>query len=79
MPRQHVTIIKLYGPVAEEFDRQRAELEDETGEDLSNPLFVAYMLDIRRRLAKQLRSDEVDSHAQEILGHDDPEPKGEVS
>jgi hypothetical protein len=84
-------IIKLTVPeVQAEFERQRHELElnaklKGSHEPLTNEMFIAYLLDIRKAAMemKQVNitpaHDLVDEHAQEILGHDDPEPKGTVN
>lgn len=79
-------IIKLMIPeVQSEFARQKKELELNNGEEMSNELFISYMLDIRKaalamkQVNIKMDPDIVDEHGMEIIGHDDPEPKGEVS
>lgn len=63
-------------------------------EPLTNEMFIAYLLDIRKaamemksvevslpaisKVKTKKPRDLVDEHAQEIIGHDDPEPKGTV-
>lgn len=72
-------IIKLNDPGTQsEFERQRVELELNHRESLSNEMFIAYLLDIRKA-AMEMQHIVVDEHATEIIGHDDPEPKGEVN
>lgn len=85
-------IIKLTVPeVQAKFERQRMGLEAEARlngerEPLTNEMFVAYLLDIRKA-ALDMKSisvqdngrDIVDEHAMEILGHDDPTPRGELN
>jgi hypothetical protein len=79
-------IIKLMDPELQaEFERQRLELQiNSGGVPLTNEMFVAYMIDIRKKAlelewARKAEHGLVDEHAMELLGHDDPKPKGEVN